>query len=96
MAIAAMTLPRPALRSSSYPATTNKIRSSHTFGNAQFQTGRRGSVSSTYTGRTTTHHRFEERVRGEMGISQGLLRLSAGLEDTDDLIADLSYALDQA
>jgi len=45
---------------------------------------------------TTTHHRFEERVRGEMGISHGLLRLSAGLEDTDDLIADLSYALDQA
>src|SRR6185437_7390435 len=32
---------------------------------------------------TTTHHRFEERVRGEMGISHGLLRLSAGLEDTD-------------
>jgi cystathionine beta-lyase/cystathionine gamma-synthase len=31
-----------------------------------------------------------------MGISQGLLRLSAGLEDTDDLIADLSYALAQA
>ncbi len=31
-----------------------------------------------------------------MGITQSLLRLSVGLEDADDLIADLSYALDQA
>jgi O-succinylhomoserine sulfhydrylase len=45
---------------------------------------------------TTTHQRFEERVREEMGISQSLLRLSVGLEDADDLIADLGYALDQA
>ncbi|MDR3474528.1 MAG: O-succinylhomoserine sulfhydrylase [Devosia sp.] len=44
---------------------------------------------------TTTHQRFEEKVREEMGISQALLRLSVGLEDADDLIADLSYALDQ-
>jgi O-succinylhomoserine sulfhydrylase len=45
---------------------------------------------------TTTHQRFEETVREEMGISQNLLRLSVGLEDADDLIADLGYALDQA
>lgn len=45
---------------------------------------------------TTTHQRFEESVREEMGITQSLLRLSVGLEDADDLIADLSYALDQA
>jgi O-succinylhomoserine sulfhydrylase len=44
---------------------------------------------------TTTHQRFEESVREEMGISQGLLRLSVGLEEADDLIADLDYALDQ-
>ena len=44
---------------------------------------------------TTTHQRFEEAVREEMGISQSLLRLSVGLEDADDLIADLGYALDQ-
>jgi O-succinylhomoserine sulfhydrylase len=31
-----------------------------------------------------------------MGITPGLLRLSVGLEDADDLIADLGYALDQA
>jgi O-succinylhomoserine sulfhydrylase len=45
---------------------------------------------------TTTHQRFEESVRQEMGITPGLLRLSVGLEDADDLIADLAYALDQA
>jgi O-succinylhomoserine sulfhydrylase len=44
---------------------------------------------------TTTHQRFEDRVREEMGITQSLLRLSVGLEDADDLIADLGYALDQ-
>jgi O-succinylhomoserine sulfhydrylase len=44
---------------------------------------------------TTTHQRFEEKVREEMGITQGLLRLSVGLEEADDLIADLGYALDQ-
>jgi O-succinylhomoserine sulfhydrylase len=44
---------------------------------------------------TTTHSRFGEEIREEMGITQGLLRLSVGLEDADDLIADLSYALDQ-
>ncbi|RYE09664.1 MAG: O-succinylhomoserine sulfhydrylase [Hyphomicrobiales bacterium] len=44
---------------------------------------------------TTTHQRFSEAVRLESGITPGLLRLSVGLENTDDLIADLSFALDQ-
>lgn len=44
---------------------------------------------------TTTHARFTEEVRQESGITQGLLRLSVGIENADDLIADLSYALDQ-
>jgi O-succinylhomoserine sulfhydrylase len=44
---------------------------------------------------TTTHARFTEEVRLEAGITPGLLRLSIGLEDPDDLIADLEYALDQ-
>ena len=39
---------------------------------------------------------FPDATRAEMGITDGLLRLSVGLEDADDLIADLSYALDQA
>lgn len=44
---------------------------------------------------TTTHQRFTEEVRQEAGIDRSLLRLSVGLENTDDLIADLSYGLDQ-
>ncbi len=45
---------------------------------------------------TTTHARFTDEVREEAGISRALLRLSVGLEDADDLIADLAYGLDQA
>ena len=45
--------------------------------------------------RTTTHARLTEAVRLETGVTPGLLRLSVGLEDADDLIADLMYALDQ-
>ena len=45
--------------------------------------------------RTTTHPRLTEEVRLETGITPGLLRLSVGLEEPDDLIADLMYGLDQ-
>ena len=44
---------------------------------------------------TTTHQRLSEEMRAELGIGEGLVRISAGLEDTDDLIADLVGALDQ-
>ncbi|MBI4921538.1 MAG: O-succinylhomoserine sulfhydrylase [Devosia nanyangense] len=44
---------------------------------------------------TTTHARFTEAVRLESGITPGLLRLSVGLENADDLIADLGYGLEQ-
>ncbi|MDI4665353.1 O-succinylhomoserine sulfhydrylase [Xanthobacter autotrophicus] len=43
---------------------------------------------------TTTHQRFSPETRAEMGISDGLLRLSVGLEHPDDLIADLATAAD--
>ena len=45
--------------------------------------------------RTTTHARFTEDVRLQTGVTPGLLRLSVGLEASDDLIADLMYGLDQ-
>ncbi|MGR7995691.1 MULTISPECIES: O-succinylhomoserine sulfhydrylase [unclassified Xanthobacter] len=43
---------------------------------------------------TTTHQRFTPEARAEMGISDGLLRLSVGLEHPDDLVTDLLQALD--
>jgi len=44
---------------------------------------------------TTTHARFTEEVRLESDITPGLLRLSVGLENADDLIKDLEFGLDQ-
>ena len=44
---------------------------------------------------TTTHQRLSEDVRQGLGITQGLLRLSVGLEDADDLVEDLVQALDR-
>jgi O-succinylhomoserine sulfhydrylase len=45
---------------------------------------------------TTTHQRFTPEARAEMGIGDGLVRLSVGLEHPDDLIADLVHALERA
>lgn len=42
---------------------------------------------------TTTHHRLTPEERAELGIDDGLVRLSIGLEDAADLIADLDQAL---
>jgi len=42
---------------------------------------------------TTTHQRLAQDQKEKLGITPGLIRLSVGLEDTDDLIADLHQAL---
>jgi O-succinylhomoserine sulfhydrylase len=42
---------------------------------------------------TTTHQRLKPEERTELGIGDGLLRLSVGLEDPADLIEDLEQAL---
>ncbi len=43
-----------------------------------------------------THASIPKEERAKLGISDGLIRLSVGIEDVDDLIADLSAALDKA
>jgi O-succinylhomoserine sulfhydrylase len=43
---------------------------------------------------TTTHHRLTPEDKAAQGITPGLLRLSVGLEDPADLVADLARALD--
>jgi len=45
---------------------------------------------------TTTHQSVTAEARAELGISDGLLRFSTGLEDTDDLLEDIAQALDAA
>lgn len=42
---------------------------------------------------TTTHQRLKPEARAELGISDGMLRLSVGLESYDDLAADIDRAL---
>ena len=59
------------------------------------KTANLGDVRSTITHPwTTTHCRLEPQAKLEAGIHEGLIRLSIGLEDTADLIADLQQALE--
>ena len=54
-----------------------------------------GSVETLITHPVTmTHADVEEAERKRVGITDGLVRLSVGLEDVEDLIADLRTALD--
>ncbi|MFV0492974.1 MAG: O-succinylhomoserine sulfhydrylase [Pseudorhodobacter sp.] len=45
---------------------------------------------------TTTHQRLPDEQKEKLGITPGLIRLSAGLEDVQDLIADLLAGLEAA
>ncbi len=42
---------------------------------------------------TMTHAYFSEDERQRMGVTQGLVRLSTGIEDVEDLVGDLEQAL---
>ncbi|MDA8424864.1 MAG: O-succinylhomoserine sulfhydrylase [Treponema sp.] len=42
---------------------------------------------------TTTHQRLTQEQRADLGIGEGMLRLSVGLEDVQDLIEDIDAAL---
>ncbi|WED24297.1 cystathionine gamma-synthase family protein [Vibrio sp. JC009] len=54
-----------------------------------------GSVETTFgPARTTSHVEVSEEERKAIGIPDGLVRVSAGIEDTEDLIADLEQAFD--
>jgi len=44
---------------------------------------------------STTHHQVPAERRRAMGITDGLVRLSVGIEDPDDIVADLEQALDR-
>ena len=44
---------------------------------------------------TMTHASVDEAKRQRIGITDGLVRISVGIEDTDDIIADLDQALEK-
>ena len=45
---------------------------------------------------TTTHQRLKPEIRAELGIGEGFIRYSAGIEHQDDLIEDALAALEKA
>jgi cystathionine beta-lyase/cystathionine gamma-synthase len=44
---------------------------------------------------TMTHASVPKEKRMQMGLTDSIVRLSVGIEDVEDLIGDLSYALDR-
>lgn len=45
---------------------------------------------------STTHSKLTEAERNEVGITPGLIRISAGLEHVEDILADIMQALEKA
>ncbi|RFC62551.1 O-succinylhomoserine sulfhydrylase [Fulvimarina endophytica] len=44
---------------------------------------------------TTTHKNLSQEARDQLGISDGLMRLSVGIEDVEDLLEDIEGALER-
>ncbi len=58
-------------------------------------TGNLGDVKSTITHpASTTHGRISAEARAAAGIGEGLIRVAVGLENVEDIIADLARGLD--
>ena len=45
---------------------------------------------------STTHRQLNDEELANAGVSRDLIRLSVGIENIDDIIADVSQALDKA
>jgi O-acetylhomoserine (thiol)-lyase len=45
---------------------------------------------------TTTHSQLTPEEQAQTGVTDGYVRLSVGIEHVDDILADLSQALDKA
>jgi O-succinylhomoserine sulfhydrylase len=54
-----------------------------------------GDVKTTITHpATTTHGRVSDEIKTSTGIGEGLIRVAVGLENIDDIVADISRGLD--
>ncbi len=54
-----------------------------------------GDVKTTITHpATTTHGRVSDELKQQVGITEGLIRIAVGLENIEDIVADLSRGLD--
>ena len=45
---------------------------------------------------STTHGKLTEEERQEVNITPGLIRISVGLEHTDDILSDILQALEKS
>lgn len=58
---------------------------------------RAASVGDLFTGivhpATATHRELSPKKRAEIGITEGLIRISVGIEDVNDILADIEQAL---
>jgi methionine-gamma-lyase len=45
---------------------------------------------------STTHRQLDAEALARAGIGEGLIRVSLGLEDPDDILADFAQALEKA
>ncbi|WP_341227511.1 aminotransferase class I/II-fold pyridoxal phosphate-dependent enzyme [uncultured Arcticibacterium sp.] len=58
------------------------------------KTSNLGDTRTTITNpNTTTHSKVAQEIKDELGITEGLMRVSVGLEDIDDLIEDFKQAI---
>ena len=59
---------------------------------------RAASVGDIFTGivhpATATHREMSSAKRARLGITEGLLRISAGIEEVEDIIADIKQAFE--
>ena len=53
-----------------------------------------GTVSKVSHVATTTHRQLSDEALAAAGIAPSAVRISVGLEDADDLVADVTQALD--
>lgn len=70
---------------------------SYRFLNALNLCTRAASVGDLFTGivhpATATHRELSQKQRAKVGITEGLIRISVGIEDIDDILADIEQAL---
>jgi len=76
----------------------NSRESVYRFMNALNLCTRAASVGDVFTGivhpATATHREMSPARRAKLGISEGLLRVSAGIEEVEDIIADIEQAFE--
>ena len=77
---------------------TDSREAVYKFMNALQLCTRAASVGDIFTGvvhpATATHREMSAAKRARLGITEGLLRISAGIEDVEDIITDIEQAFE--